>query len=726
MRNTCLFFILLFSLCFWSCEKERQQFYKIPENLDGEIYKKLATDGRFTKLVSAIDKVPGLAGELNSSGLFTVFAPTDEAFDVFFRNNTTYKSIDEMPVPELTKLIKFHVLRWMIFKTQFEHPGATGEAFDVFTYETRMSESNYKTYSDKDKAYRNIYYENKRIQIYTSNFWSYRGLTALDYTSLYGSTALVSSNFNVMGSAVKEADIASGNGVIHVLNSVLDYPRNIAQEIDQNLEYSAFNKVLNDYFLNYKFDLAGTKLQGNLGDPNQDGILDSLFRRNYDVIPGIDYEKGFFMTAFVPNNILFNNYIDSQILPGYGNSRLQVPTYVWKLLMQGHFSSTASWPSKVFDGKSLSLLNELIPVSTGDVVKSKMLSNGTFYQLNKVIVPNAFTSVSGGVLLSDKYLNFANMLLTSGYLPDLSATYLSYVLLAPNDILFANKGIILDLKTSLVQIPNETGSGLRTLSTKEIMDYVGNQVIVAKVNAGGTLDPGFYKTLNGSILKVDNNGKVTGGDPSVSVNISSGSKTMANGIFIESNNLIIPPLTASMYYLPGITTGTTGSLYDKRTYFAKLCKKVYSSRFDFIDAKLDAKYTFLMPGDDALTTAVASERIPSIWKNVWLSTNPAVPVLTADQKTELQDFIKMFVIKGDCYSDGKSLGEYETFAIDNGISSTKKFYLKILVEKYGSNLLKFTDPFGNSAVIDDSAPYDQIVKEGVIHPVNNLMFNKSK
>ncbi|MEI7421861.1 MAG: fasciclin domain-containing protein [Prolixibacteraceae bacterium] len=726
MNNKRFFFILIFFFIFWGCEKERQQFYKIPENLDGEIYKKLVADGRFTKFVAAIDKVPGIADELNSSGLFTVFAPTDEAFSNYFRDSKDYKSIDQIPVSELSKMIKFHILKWMIFKSQFDNPGATGDAFDVFTYETRMSESNYKSYSDKDKTFRNIYYENKRVQVYSGSFWAYKGINKADYTSLYGPQALISPNFNVMGSSVIEMDIASGNGVIHVLNSVLGYPRNIAQEIDQNADYSAFDKVLNDYFLNYKFDLAGTKLQGNLGDPNRDGILDSLFRRNYDVIPGIDYEKGFFMTAFVPNNNVLNLYIDKNIIAGFGNSRLQVPYYVWKLLMQAHFSTTASWPTNATTGKANSLLNELVKISSADVEKSKMLSNGILYQLNRVIEPAAFTSVSGEVLLSNNYLTFSNMLLTSGYLPDLSATYASYVFLAPKDNLFSNKGIIVDFKTSRVDVPNDTGTGLRTLSLKEIMDYVGNQVIVAKVNSSGTLDPGFYKTLNGSVVKVDNNGKVTGGDPNLSVNLSGISRIKANGLVVESNNLIIPPATASSYYLPGLTTGTTGSLFDKRTYFARLCKKVYSSSFDFIDPKLAAKYTFLMPSDNALTAAAATGKVPSVWQTVWLSTNPATPVLTTDQITELKDFLKMYVIKGECYSDAKSLGEFESFAIDTKLSVTKNIYLKVVVEKFATGILKFSDPFGNSSLIDNTAPYDQIVKEGVIHAINNLLFTKSK
>jgi hypothetical protein len=172
MNNKRFFFILIFFFIFWGCEKERQQFYKIPSTLDGEIYKKLVADSRFTKFVAAIDKVPGIADELNSSGLFTVFAPTDEAFSNYFRDSKDYKSIDQMPVNELSKLIKFHILKWMIFKYQFDNPGATGEAFDVFTYETRMSESNYKSYSDKDKTFRNIYYENKRVQVYSGSFWA--------------------------------------------------------------------------------------------------------------------------------------------------------------------------------------------------------------------------------------------------------------------------------------------------------------------------------------------------------------------------------------------------------------------------------------------------------------------------------------------------------------------------------------------------------------------------
>jgi uncharacterized surface protein with fasciclin (FAS1) repeats len=63
-------------------------------------------DGRFTKLFSAV-KAAGLDGTLSGAGPFTVFAPTDDAFNKFEPGALEALLAD---VPQLTKLLKYHVV----------------------------------------------------------------------------------------------------------------------------------------------------------------------------------------------------------------------------------------------------------------------------------------------------------------------------------------------------------------------------------------------------------------------------------------------------------------------------------------------------------------------------------------------------------------------------------------------------------------------------------------
>lgn len=82
MKELVLLFIAIFLLS--GCERKFGEFYDPPKGLEGDIYTQLSTEPNLSIFVSAMEKVPGLKDELSSSGLFTVMAPDNEAFNEFF------------------------------------------------------------------------------------------------------------------------------------------------------------------------------------------------------------------------------------------------------------------------------------------------------------------------------------------------------------------------------------------------------------------------------------------------------------------------------------------------------------------------------------------------------------------------------------------------------------------------------------------------------------------
>ena len=63
---------------------------------------------QFTSLVAALDKA-GLVQTLDQNGPFTVFAPTNEAFDAFLTANG-FTSLNDVPVATLEKILLNHVV----------------------------------------------------------------------------------------------------------------------------------------------------------------------------------------------------------------------------------------------------------------------------------------------------------------------------------------------------------------------------------------------------------------------------------------------------------------------------------------------------------------------------------------------------------------------------------------------------------------------------------------
>ncbi|WEK19961.1 MAG: fasciclin domain-containing protein [Candidatus Pedobacter colombiensis] len=704
MRRILILFCLLSILAIAGCKKEREKFYRLPDNLEGEIYKQLSADAQFSTFVAAIDKVPGLKDELSSSGLYTVFAPTNDAFNKYFEANGKFKSLDDIPVVELTKIIKFHILKWMIFSYQFQAPGPSKNSFDLFRYETRASVV-YKEYSDLKKKDVNIYYDNKNIQVYTAPFFGYYGVTPADYTSVYGNASAVSSVFNVMGASVVKTDIASGNGVIHAIDKVLVTPQNIAQELDTDPEYKDYNKILKQRFLSYAFDLSGTKSQGNNGDVNNTGVLDSLFRRVYSFLPTLDYEKGASLTAYVPTADAFNNYLNTKLLASYSSVNA-VPDYTLDLLYKSHYSNVISWPSMISKGLAVNILGDKVVLPAGSVLKTKMLSNGLFYQVNTVLEPEAFLAVPGPVFFASEYSYMAQLLIQSKLYASLVSKELSLTFLAPNNVALEKAGIrpsaLSTTKNPIFEIIDKGSTVARPMTLADINNWVGNNIILKALPEGGFTD-GFYDTFNGSKIEI-RSGKVYGADKTVTP-VLSPKKQMSNGFFYGTNLAIVPPLTADTYLVQQAEYGE----------FYKLILQVYPTfaitGFPFIDQLLGNKYTFFVPSNTAITTAKTQGKIPVI---------PASTAPTYAAKIEeMKQFIRYHIVKIPAFTDGKTIGTYNSCMVDKALSSPVKEVNVAVKLGFSAGAIKVTD--NKNTISSTTSPTNQITKDGVIQTIDKVL-----
>ena len=78
------------------------------DNYDKNVYIIVAKDADFSNLKAAIDKA-GLATTLQSSGTFTVFAPSNAAFTAFLQANG-FASLEQVPTATLKEILLNHVL----------------------------------------------------------------------------------------------------------------------------------------------------------------------------------------------------------------------------------------------------------------------------------------------------------------------------------------------------------------------------------------------------------------------------------------------------------------------------------------------------------------------------------------------------------------------------------------------------------------------------------------
>lgn len=97
--------ILLLSLFFYSCDDDNDDTIMPDTNTIVDV----AVNNNLSSLVAAVTRAD-LAGTLSSPGPFTVFAPTNEAFQGLLDSNADWNSVNDIPVETLRSVLLFHVL----------------------------------------------------------------------------------------------------------------------------------------------------------------------------------------------------------------------------------------------------------------------------------------------------------------------------------------------------------------------------------------------------------------------------------------------------------------------------------------------------------------------------------------------------------------------------------------------------------------------------------------
>lgn len=736
MKSKTIVTLLFLSLVISNCQRdfEALPFYRAPEGQLGSLYEQLAAEERFSTFVSAIDKVPGLKDELSSSGLFTIMAPDNDAFQDFFASHPTFKSIDLIPEDSLALIVKYHIMKWMLFKINFMNPGLTKENFSSYKYESRATLV-YKenTASGGQKA---IFYPSKMLQVYTPNFLALNYITAQDYTSVYGpgSSLSASSMMNVMGATVTQPDLASGNGVIHVIDKVLVPPPTLTQELEINSEYHEFINLMKERFLSYTYNSAATIAQGNNGDITGDGLVDSLWNRNFDFNAFLDNENPknastqalFSLTAFIPQRSVFTNYLNNTLTAGFANDVDSIPDRTLNLLFQSCFSQELYWPSRAYSGNVTNLLGNKIILTQNDVNRIKMTSNGILYELKAVNEPDAFKAVTGPALLSSQYWYFAEMLVKTGLLSSLTKEGTKFTILCPTNQAFQNFGIFYDPSPGSLGPPGffrTAGTTTSALSVKQLIPLVGNHIIVNQdIPASGLVD-GFYPTLNNSIIVIEG-GNIHGSVRDTIPQIIDPDNIRSNGYFHGINKTILDPLSSIFVIINSASDWDADPLAlvnPQYTKFKELCDAAGILTKDFgsiTQVDVDKKFTLFVPSNDAITAAQIAGLLPA--------TGEVVPNTIIDDalKARLESYIRYFFIQNkQALTDGKTTGTFFTAKKDILSTPMNPIYIPAMITNPGG-VLTFneigTGATGTVTMTDQVLyPQNTIAKDGIIQIIDN-------
>ncbi len=729
------FLLILILVAFTQCRKEAlDKYYGRPDTLESPIYQALQAKGNFTHFLAAIDKA-GYRATLSAAGYWTLFAPHDSAFKVYFLENNI-AGIEALDSAACRKIVSYSLV-YNAYKQEriSDYQGSLGwienAAFKRRTASYTGVYNDTNTLGAPIKAiaanrnggfYVDADNNNKYIPIFESGYMTSKSLSATDYNYFYPNTPF--SGFNVANAQVVQKDIPAENGMIHVVNRVITTLPSIDQYIGSNPNYSEFKKLLNKFVVQYVLNANVTQnykvLHGgsdNIYTKMYSGLLAfSPNNENFLKLEDNDGQSDSY-SIFVPENAALSAFINNVLLEHYPNIEA-LPLNIITDFINAHMWRTAVWPSKF--SSTFNAVGEPARFSaTTNIVDKKVLSNGIFYGTNKVQDANVFSSVYGKAYLDPAY-SIMTSLLNLDLKFQISNINQRYTLFLISNAAFNAAGFFADATVSnnvneqWRYIPPGGGAQLTGSSALVRMQRILNMHVVPGRNITDLTSPGVAMTYSGEFIKYSGNTVIGAGnlDAATVANVVN-TKTASNGTVYYLDQLIQFSEKTIGNHLSLLGTPTT-SEYNFFWQYLRNSQIYNSTTGEIIGVAAGSFYTFFLPNKAAITAAVNAGLLPGtgVAPNMVPNFNPT---LLADRE-KVNNFIYYHILnKRNIATDGQESGTIETlYKFPNGDPST------IFVNNSTPNSITLNDMLNRTANVI-VASSNNLSNRAMIHLIDNYL-----
>jgi len=451
-------FYLITLLCFFimaACDDVADDsHYTDDGDLEDPIYSVLKDENDFSMYLKCVDRA-GYKDVLNSSGYYTVFAPSDEAFSIYLTEKG-YGSVDDIPEADVKKLVQYSIVFTAFTEETID---------DAFNYDGEVQEND--AFRRKTLNYKGVFTENvdelggsvnvvdinwvvsqdnigatpilvtndnnyKWIPIFTSNYLNANNVLESDYLNFFPNSTF--SGFNVSGAKVVNSDIQCENGYVQTVDKVIEPLRNLLDIIESKSEYSTFAGILEKYLVNYR--ISPDEFIANYNDYN--GTTGNIYTKSYpnlkfgpntetiDPSSSVGEDQTTTLTAFVPNNEAIQQFFDEKFLKWY-NSLDEMSDELIADFINSHLFTNGIWPSKFETWET--------KFTSSDIEESEMGSNGLFYGTNRVQESDYFFTVWGEINLNPAYSLFKQACEDNKFNYTLMSSTIWTVFLVDNDMM---------------------------------------------------------------------------------------------------------------------------------------------------------------------------------------------------------------------------------------------------------------------------------------------------
>ena len=474
------FLYLICIFIFSQCDREMNKYYERPDWLEDPIYQVLEQQNRFNIYLQCVDRTQ-YANVLKGAGLYTVFAPNDEAFTAYLTRNN-YSSAADIPDTEIDKIVAYSICYNNFTLDSLGVGGAFKYKSQYYALPYRDPEFNNEWVVDQtsEGGWSSGANNYKFVPVFTSAFFnSYNPpLTAEDYNVFFPGVAY--SGKNVQNGEIVTANIRAENGIIHEVSTV-NLPLENMEDILKHPENSSFKSLvdtkdmLGEYvFRNYAKVTSPVTLQAlQKLMPNEN--IQQIYTKTYPALYYsfnleniFDFDASLYQpeksgyTLILPSNAALTEYLNRRVLKYYGSVQ-SLPVAIIQKLLFAHMTGSLVWPANYT--MSLNVNGDYLngegatgkQFAQSSITGAILASNGFVYPSSEVVHSRLFESV-----YSEIYLNPAHNWADIGFInnfnlslrEDLQKCVLNgfmserYTLLAFDDRLLKDDGFSYNMPTN--------------------------------------------------------------------------------------------------------------------------------------------------------------------------------------------------------------------------------------------------------------------------------------
>ena len=748
-------------LAFFGCQDpEEDPYYKRPEWLDGKLYEQILADENLSTFAQCVE-ITGYDEIINVSGSYTVFAPTNEAFETFFAANPEYNSVENIPVEELTEIVRFHIVQNPWSEIQLRSLDIYGwiDTLDItndeprgFKRETLFRSDDRKygvDYVQSGRDYKSIIIDTtnadltrkvvssrKYAPIFFQEYFNIYDLEQSDYQFYFERPFDGSSDMYYAGAKLVSEEIFAENGFIYKVDRVVE-PLKTAYEILETSNganaYTDFLDLIN-FFPDFEYNMEETF---NQPGADQGLAVDSLFNLQYpELVFDIHSEntsapEGTFGLPqnvtiryhhglMAPTNSTFNSFINEYLrIPNGWGGLDRAPEHIKRIIAQTYMSQKPIYPTNFENGFLNGEQDEVI-LDPAHIIEKQFGSNATFIGLNKAIVPRAFSSVTGPIYLQRGYSKVMYAIEKAGLLSALKRQGQNYSLFVESDMETSiDSSFFYDLFNDNFYAFQlfEGGDAERVVLT---VDDIRNLILnhIALNTPTGIPRKEFIPNMAGNFIIFDNETGAVSGTAQTTEGYRGipAPPNMPKAINFEADN-------GTTYEIDNWFSFTASNLFTRISAeyprFHGLLRKAGLTRdkeFRYTFVSNNEFYTVFVPTDEAIQASNLGE-LP---------------------KDELKNQLLLHFVKGDLiFTDGRNPAQYyETERIAESSTQFSTFYTNMYVEP-GVDVIRIKSSGGENYVEiiesenanmlagiisgDGQSAYPDLYNNAVIHEIDKVL-----